>query len=97
VPLTVHRKKRSVRLKLVPAVNLYAAANRLGRVVQDRRCDADCACERPRKNAACDTSYEYKGEGPNGGVMLLLHCAAMTAPPDYTILDTKDCGPYEFF
>jgi tetratricopeptide (TPR) repeat protein len=93
--LSVRRGARRIALHITPALNLYSEADRPGEPIDDRRCDRHCTCERPRKNAACSTSYQYKGEGPNGGVMLLIRCVAMTT--DFEILDEKECGPFEFF
>lgn len=92
--LSIRRRGKRLSVRIHSALNMFPKADLPGKAIDDRRCDDDCACKRPRKNAACATSFVYKGEGPNGGVMLLIRCVAMTK--NFKILDECECGPYEF-
>lgn len=91
--ISVRRGTKHLRLSIKPALNLYSKSDQLVSSVDDRRCDDDCECLRPRKDTACATSSIYKGVSANGCVMYLFKCVSMTK--DYVELDDHECGPYE--
>jgi hypothetical protein len=92
--VVVRRGARRVSLKMTPALTFYGDRDIVCEPVDDMRCNDQCSCERPRKGASCCQSYLYRGEGPNGGVLLLARCVAMTKT--FEILDERECGIGEY-
>lgn len=93
VEAVVRRQGEELSLRLDPGVLVFVE-DPPSAAVYDKNCDEGCECSVDEPGAICFRRLVYRGEGPNGGTLYWIGCAAVKGEE---IVSDRDCGLHEYF